>query len=368
MRIIIAGGGTGGHLFPGISIAEAFKIREERNEILFVGSRRGIEEGLIPKMGYDLRTISVSGVRGKPLTRKLISLWTIPLGIAASLRINKEFRPDFVIGVGGYASGPVVLAAYLMGIKRAIQEQNAIPGSTNRLLGKLSDTIFISFEESKSYFPQGKTILTGNPVRRELLQGFENTRNGDEFNLLIFGGSQGAHRINEKMVEALDWLEGVRDTLRIIHQTGEDDLEFVSQNYQRRGFHASAKAFIEDMATCYRDAHLVICRSGATTVSELTACRRASILIPYPHAIHNHQTLNAKALIKAGAARMISNSDLTGKLLADTILHLYRHRDEISAMEKQAGNLAQPNAADLIVDWCYKLVALRGQQCIEKPR
>ncbi len=361
MKIIIAGGGTGGHLFPGISIAEAFKIREDRNEILFVGSRRGIEEGLIPKMGYDLRTISVSGVRGKPLARKLISLWTIPLGTVASLRINKEFRPDLVIGVGGYASGPVVFAAYLMGIKRAIQEQNAIPGSTNRILGKVSNAIFISFEESRSHFPQEKTILTGNPVRREFLHVSEHTRNGDRFNLLIFGGSQGAHRINEKMVEALDWLEEVRDTLRIIHQTGKDDLEFVSRNYQRRGFHASVKAFIDDMATCYRDAHLVICRSGATTVSELTACRRASILIPYPHAIHNHQTLNAKALVRAGAARMISNSDLTGKLLADTILHLYRNRDEISAMEKQAGKLAQPNAADLIVDWCYKLVSLRGQ-------
>jgi UDP-N-acetylglucosamine--N-acetylmuramyl-(pentapeptide) pyrophosphoryl-undecaprenol N-acetylglucosamine transferase len=368
MRIIIAGGGTGGHLFPGISIAEAFKIRKDRNKILFVGSRRGIEEGLIPKMGYDLRTIPVSGIRGKPLPRKLISLLTIPPGIAASLRINKEFRPDLVIGVGGYASGPVVLAAYLMGIKRAIQEQNAVPGSTNRLLGKLSDAVFISFEDSRSYFPQGKTILTGNPVRRELLRGFEDTRNGDKFTLFIFGGSQGAHRINEKMVEALDWLEEGRDTLRIIHQTGEDDLEFVSRNYQRRGFHASVKVFIDDMASCYRDAHLVICRSGATTVSELTACRRASILIPYPQAIHNHQTLNAKALLKAGAARMISNSDLTGKLLADTILYLYRHRDEISAMEKQAGDLAQPNAADLIVDWCYELVSLRGYPCIEKPK
>jgi UDP-N-acetylglucosamine--N-acetylmuramyl-(pentapeptide) pyrophosphoryl-undecaprenol N-acetylglucosamine transferase len=359
MKIIIAGGGTGGHLFPGISIAEAFKSREDRNKILFVGSRGGIEEGLIPKMGYDLRTISVSGVMGKPLARKLISLWTIPLGTAASLRINKEFRPDLVIGVGGFASGPVVLAAYLMGIKRAIQEQNAIPGLTNRILGRLSDAIFISFEESKSYFPQEKTILTGNPVRKEFLQGCENTRNGDTFNLLIFGGSQGAHRINEKMVEALDWLEEARDTLRIIHQTGKDDLELVSRDYQRRGFHASVKAFIDDMATCYRDAHLVICRSGATTVSELTACRRASILIPYPHAIHNHQTLNAKALVKAGAARMISNSDLTGKLLADTILHLYRQRNKISAMEKQAGNLAQPNAADLIVGWCYKLASFR---------
>ena len=368
MRIIIAGGGTGGHLFPGISIAEAFKIREGRNEVLFVGSRRGIEEVLISKMGYELRTISVSGVRGRPLARKLISLWTIPLGIAASVRIIEEFRPDLIIGVGGYASGPVVLAAFLMRIKRAIQEQNAIPGSTNRLLGRLSDAIFISFQESGRYFPEGKTILTGNPVRRDILQGFEDIRKRDQFNLLIFGGSQGAHRINEKMVEALDWLEGVRDTLRIIHQTGGDDLEFVSRNYQRRGFRASVKAFIDDMATCYRDAHLVICRSGATTVSELTVCRRASILIPYPHATRDHQTFNAKALVEAGAARMISNSDLTGKLLADTILHLYRHRDEITAMEKRAADLAQPNAADQIVDWCYKLVSLRDEGCIEEPK
>jgi UDP-N-acetylglucosamine--N-acetylmuramyl-(pentapeptide) pyrophosphoryl-undecaprenol N-acetylglucosamine transferase len=357
MRIIIGGGGTGGHLFPGISIAEAFKMREARNEVLFVGSRRGIEEALIPKMGHELRTISVSGVRGKPLSKKLISLGTIPLGIAASIRIIKEFKADLVIGVGGYASGPVVLAAFLTGIKRAIQEQNAIPGSTNRLLGKLSNAIFISFEESRSYFPKGRTILTGNPVRRHFLQGFENTRNGDELNLFIFGGSQGAHRINEKMLEALDWLEGIRDRLRITHQTGGDDLEFVSRNYEKRGFRASVRAFIDDMATCYRDAHLVICRSGATTVSELTVSRRASILIPYPHAIGDHQTLNAKALVKAGAARMISNSDLTGRLLADTILHLYRNRDEISSMEKRAGTLARLDAADLIVDWCYKMVS-----------
>jgi len=368
MRIIIAGGGTGGHLFPGISIAEAFKIREGRNAVLFVGSRRGIEESLIPKTGYELRTIPVSGLRGKPFARKLVSLWNIPHGIAASTRIIGEFRPDLVIGVGGYASGPVILAAFLLRIKRAIQEQNAIPGSTNRLLGRLSDAIFISFQESRSYFPEAKTILTGNPVRRNLLQEFEENRKGDQFNLLIFGGSQGAHRINEKMVEALDGLEEVRDTLNIIHQTGRNDLEFVSRNYQRRGFRASVKVFIDNIAPCYRDAHLVICRSGATTVSELTVCRRASILIPYPHATHDHQTLNAKTLVKAGAAKMISNSDLTGKLLADTILRLHRNRDEISTMEKRAGDLAQPHAADQIVDWCYKLVSLGRQRCIERQK
>ena len=361
MRIIIAGGGTGGHLFPGISIAEAFKAREARNEVLFVGARRGIEEVLIPKAGHPLRTISVSGVRGKPLMGKLVSLWRIPLGIASSIRIIEDFKPNLVIGVGGYTSGPVVLAAFLVGIKRAIQEQNAIPGSTNRLLGKLADAIFISFEESRSYFPGGKTILTGNPVGRDFLRGLEDTRNGGRFNLFIFGGSQGAHRINEKVVEALDWLDGIRERLRITHQTGGDDLGFVSRNYRRRGFHASVRAFIDDMATCYRNAHLVICRSGATTVSELTVSQRASLLIPYPHAIGDHQTLNAKALVKAGAARMIPDSDLTGRRLADTILHLYANRDEISAMEKRAGGLAQPNAADLIVDWCYTLVFPGGE-------
>ena len=357
MRVIIAGGGTGGHLFPGISIAEAFEIREDRNEVLFVGSRTGIEGALIPKTGHVLRTIPVSGLRGKPLMRKAISLCSIPLAIVASLRIIADFKADLVIGVGGYASGPVVLAASLMGRKRAIQEQNAIPGTTNRLLGKVSDAIFISFEDSRSHFPAGRTIFTGNPVRKEFLQRFEDTRTEDTFNLFIFGGSQGAHRINETMVEALGRLAGIRDRLRITHQTGKDDLAVVSRNYREREFQASVRFFFDDMATCYRNAHLVICRSGATTVSELTASRRASILIPYPHAIHDHQTLNAKAMVKAGAARMISESDLTGTLLADTILHLYRNRDEISTMERQAGTLARPDAADRIVDCCYKLVS-----------
>jgi UDP-N-acetylglucosamine--N-acetylmuramyl-(pentapeptide) pyrophosphoryl-undecaprenol N-acetylglucosamine transferase len=356
MRVIIAGGGTGGHLFPGISIAEAFKTREQKNEVLFVGARRGMEETVVPKMGHELRTISISGLRGKPLKKKLLSLLSIPLGIAASARIIGGFKADLVIGVGGYASGPAVFAAFLKGIKRAIQEQNAIPGSTNRLLGKLSHAIFISFEESRSYFPEDKTVLTGNPVRRQFLERLDDTRKGDEFNLFIFGGSQGAHRINERMVEALDWLEPFRDGLKITHQTGEDDLECVSRNYEKREFRASVKAFIDDMAACYRNAHLVICRSGAATVSELTVSRRASILIPYPHAIGDHQTLNAKVLVEAGAARMISESDLTGKLLADTVLHLYRNRNDISTMEKRAEELARPNAADLIVDWCYKLV------------
>lgn len=356
MRVIIAGGGTGGHIFPGISIAEEFKIREDRNEVLFVGSRTGIEEALIPKMGYPLRTIPVYGLRGKPLMRKLISLCCIPPALATSLRIIADFRADLVVGVGGYASGPVVLAAVLMRTKRAIQEQNAIPGSTNRILGKVSDAIFISFGESRSYFPRGKTILTGNPVRRDFLQKFEDTRTEDAFNLFIFGGSQGAHRINETMVEALDWLEGMRNRLRITHQTGKDDLEFVSRNYRERGYHASVGVFFDDMPARYRNAHLVICRSGATTVSELTATRKASILIPYPHAIHDHQTFNAKAMAKAGAACMIAESDLSGRLLADTILSLYRNRDEILTMERQAEILAQPNAAELIVDWCYRLV------------
>jgi UDP-N-acetylglucosamine--N-acetylmuramyl-(pentapeptide) pyrophosphoryl-undecaprenol N-acetylglucosamine transferase len=356
MRVIIAGGGTGGHIFPGISIAEEFKIREARNEVLFVGSRTGVEEALIPKMGYPLRTIPVYGLRGKPLMRKLISLCYIPPAVVASLRIIADFRADLVIGVGGYASGPVVLAAVLMRTKRAIQEQNAIPGSTNRILGKVSDAIFVSFGESRSYFPQGKTILTGNPVRRDFLQKSEGTRTEDAFNLFIFGGSQGAHRINETMVEALDWLEGIRDRLRITHQTGKDDLEFVSRNYRERGYHASVGVFFDDMPARYRNAHLVICRSGATTVSELTVSRKASILIPYPHAIHDHQTFNAKAMAKAGAACMIAESDLSGRLLAETILSLYRNKDEILTMERQAGILAQPNAAELIVDWCYRLV------------
>jgi UDP-N-acetylglucosamine--N-acetylmuramyl-(pentapeptide) pyrophosphoryl-undecaprenol N-acetylglucosamine transferase len=240
-------------------------------------------------------------------------------------------------------------------MKRAIHEQNVVPGMTNRILKWFSQQIFVSFEETKKYFPERKTFVTGNPIRKEILKGRERKK-GDRFTLLIFGGSAGAHRINKAMMEALDPLREVKPSLKFIHQTGRDDLDFISKGYQEKGFDALVKPFFDDMATYYQRADLVICRSGASTVSELAVCGKAAILIPYPYAAHQHQLMNAQKLVELGAARMIVDDALSGPLLAQTILHLYFHPEEREQMEEKIQRVGRPRAAEEIVDHCYAMV------------
>jgi UDP-N-acetylglucosamine--N-acetylmuramyl-(pentapeptide) pyrophosphoryl-undecaprenol N-acetylglucosamine transferase len=252
------------------------------------------------------------------------------------------------------------MAAFLLGMKRAIQEQNVMPGMTNRILKWFSQRIFVSFEEAKKYFPDGKTVVTGNPIRKEffagLREGKEEMKKKDRFTLLIFGGSAGAHRINQAMMEALDHLQGIKSSLKMIHQTGKEDLDFVSNGYQEKGFDALVGPFFQDMAARYQVSDLVICRSGAGTVAELAVCGKAALFIPYPYAAHNHQWINAKKLVDLGAARMILDEELNGPLLAQTILHLHDHPEERAGMEMAIHRLARPRAAEEIVDHCYALI------------
>ena len=360
MRCVIAGGGTGGHLFPGMAIAEAFVEREIGNEVLFIGTERGIEARVLPGGKFPLKTIKAKPIQGKSLLEKGKAIWNLPMAISEARSILKEFQPRFVLGVGGYASGPTLLAAFLLGTKRAIQEQNAMPGMTNRILKWFSHRIFVSFEEAKEYFPEKKTIVTGNPIRKEF---FDNLKDGkgekkkkDGFTLLIFGGSAGAHRINQAMIEALDSLQGIKASLKIIHQTGKDDLDIVSKAYREKGFDALARPFFEDMATLYRMSDLVICRSGASTVAELAVCGKAALLIPYPYAAHQHQLINAKKLVDVGAGRIILDQALSGGVIAQAILHLYDHPEERVRMEETIRRLGRPRAAEEIVDHCYALV------------
>jgi UDP-N-acetylglucosamine--N-acetylmuramyl-(pentapeptide) pyrophosphoryl-undecaprenol N-acetylglucosamine transferase len=240
MRCVIAGGGTGGHLFPGLAIAEAFVEREKGNEVLFIGTEKGIEARILPGGKYPLKTIRAKPIQGKSPLEKMKAILGLPMAISEACTILKEFQPQLVLGVGGYASGPALLAASLLGMKRAIQEQNVMPGMTNRILKWFSHRIFVSFEEARKYFPGKKTILTGNPIRKEFLAALrEDKARGekkDRFTLLIFGGSAGAHRINRAMIEALGDLQGMKSSLKIIHQTGKEDLEFVSEEYRRKGF------------------------------------------------------------------------------------------------------------------------------------
>lgn len=356
MRVIIAGGGTGGHLFPGIAIAEELSLRDRSNKVLFVGTAMGLEARVLPRRNIPLRTIAVGGIKGKSLSRKVGALSGIPRAVVEALSIIRDFKPHLVIGLGGYVSGPMLAAASLVGTRRVIQEQNVIPGVTNRISARLAHRVFASFEESRRYFAPEKVVVTGNPIRREFTVLGE-TPERKEFRLLVFGGSRGAHRINQAMIEALDLLEDLKPHLRVVHQTGTADTLEVAEAYKRRGFVASVEPFIENMVVPYRESRLVICRAGATTISELTACGRASILIPYPFAANNHQEINARCLVKKGAARMILDRNLSGGTLAGAIRCLFDEPAEIEAMERASVRLGKPDAAKRIVDECYRVVS-----------
>ena len=280
MRLVIAGGGTGGHLFPGIAVAEVFLSRSTANEVLFVGTERGVEAKLLPKLGYRLEMISAAGVRGKSFIGQLKGLAGFLYGYSQSRRILKEFKPDLVLGVGGYASAPLVLAARGLLIPRFVHEQNAIPGMTNKLLSRIAEQAFISLEESRKFFPKNSTLLTGNPLRRQILDevaaGQPQTDTKESLHLLIFGGSLGAHSINMTMAGAAPLLEKLGAALTITHQTGEKDFEEVSAAYRSAGVAAKVMPFIDDMAAEYRAADLIICRAAASQITRENAPRKRS--------------------------------------------------------------------------------------------
>ena len=361
MRLIIAGGGTGGHLFPGIAVAEEFLGRDPNNEVLFVGTERGIEARAVPAAGYPLELISAAGIRGKGVISQVKGACLMLYGYAQSRKILKTYRPDLVLGVGGYASLPMVLAARGMQIPRYIHEQNAIPGMTNKLLAKFADQVFITLEESAKFFPKDSTLLTGNPLRRQILQqaatpAGEEPRFGGQgrFRLLIFGGSQGAHAINLAMIAALPFLQRINDKLEITHQTGALDADLVAEAYRKHGFDAAVRPFIDDMASAYQRADLLICRAGATTIAELTACGRPTIFIPFPHAVDDHQRRNAEALLKKDAAFMLLERELSGEKLAGMISELMNAPEKLQRTGRLAFSLAKLDAAKIIVDEMVK--------------
>ena len=354
MRLIVAGGGTGGHLFPGIAVAEEFLSRDPNNEVLFVGTERGIEARVLPRLGYRLECIATSGLRGKSLFGRVKGVWQLLVGYLQSRRIVKEFGPDLVLGVGGYASGPLVLAAERNARPCFIHEQNALPGLTNRLLAKRVKKIFVSIEESLRHMPPGKTMLTGNPLRRQIVESLGLTLRDPgadgTFHVLVFGGSAGAHHINMAMAEALPALAEFRERLVVTHQTGESDLAEVREAYQREGFDAQVVPFIDNMAEAYARADLVVCRAGATTIAEVTACGKACIFVPYPYAADDHQRKNAEALTTRGAGFMILDRELSGERLAGVLGDLIRSPEKITAAGRNAAKLARPEAARMIVD------------------
>ncbi|MFM2152688.1 MAG: hypothetical protein RL199_1123 [Pseudomonadota bacterium] len=363
LKWMIAGGGTGGHLFPGIALAQEVSTRHPDNEVLFVGTARGLETTIVPREGYRLELIDVQGLKGKGLGGLVRGLVRIPSAMWQAVRILRRERPQLVIGVGGYASGPVVLAAALMGIRTAVQEQNALPGFTNKLLGRFVDAVFIAFPEAAPFFTRRKTHLLGNPIRRALLDNFLQPKvHGGRFTLLVTGGSQGAHKLNLHVVGAMRDLGERAKVLQVIHQTGTRDRDEVARSYRELGIDAEVVDFIQDMPAAYARADLVVCRAGAATLAELSVARKASILVPFPFAADNHQEVNARSMVDAGASLMFREAELDAAKLSGAIRALVDEPARRGQMERAAGLLGRPEAAREIADVCVELVVPMARQ------
>jgi len=357
VRIIIAGGGTGGHLFPGIVIAEELKKRLGEIHILFVVGRRKIEREILLRAGFETRSIDVEGILGRGLLTGIKALFKVLMSSIQSFIIMRDFKPHLIVGVGGYTAGPVCLVAWFLRIPTAIHEQNSFPGLTNRILAPLVKKVFISFEETRRYFKGGNLFLSGNPVRDDLMRLTPSHRRVNQrFVILVMGGSQGAKAINRAVVSALKELRAAGLVPFVIHQTGKEEVRKVIDDYHTLGLEGEVKAFIEDMASAYVRANLVICRAGATTIAELAALGKPSILIPYPYAAHKHQDMNASVLVSTGGADMILERDLNGKALARKIRRYMENREELKRMSSLALKAGRPRAGQVIVEQVMELM------------
>ncbi len=348
MRLLIAGGGTGGHLFPGVAIARAMKAEDPDSSILFVGTRHGIEARIIPETEFPIHFIAARGIRRTGLAATLRAILEIPIGMMQSIKLFREFRPDIVLGVGGYASGPTLAAAVLARIPAVIQEQNSIMGTTNKILMKFANCVFTSWEKTDPAPPPEKTILAGNPIREDLLDTPLQQERRDTLHILIFGGSRGARSINLAVTQNLDLLVPISSKIRVLHQTGYGAADEVKALYDKAGITADVREFINDMGQAYAWADLVVCRSGASSVAELTALGKPAILIPYPYAVGDHQTFNAGLLESAGAARVVVDRDLKNGRLTKEIRSIVEQPNLLDGMAKKSRKLGRPQAARTI--------------------
>jgi UDP-N-acetylglucosamine--N-acetylmuramyl-(pentapeptide) pyrophosphoryl-undecaprenol N-acetylglucosamine transferase len=353
LAIVIAGGGTGGHLFPGIALADALARRGAA--VTFVGTATGIEVRAVPAAGYPLELIPGAQVRGGGVARVVRGLGATAAGVARARRLLRTLRPDLVVGVGGYASFATVAAARLGGIPIVLLEQNTVPGVASRTLGRIATRICLGFAEAAPFFPTGRSLHTGNPVRAAILATPPASR--PTLGLLVFGGSQGARHVSDAVLDAVARLGDRLRGVRIRHQTGTADRERVAAAYARLGVPAVVEPFITDMGTAYAEADLVIARAGAMSCAEITARGLPSILVPYPHAADDHQRHNAEALVRAGAATMILDPDLTGDTLVRALDPLLADAGARARMAAAARVAGRPDAAERVADVCEALVA-----------
>jgi UDP-N-acetylglucosamine--N-acetylmuramyl-(pentapeptide) pyrophosphoryl-undecaprenol N-acetylglucosamine transferase len=355
MRAVIGGGGTGGHVIPALAIARELRERF-RAQVLFVGTARGLENRLVPAAGFELRLIEVGALNRVSLATRLRTLTALPRAIAASSQILGQYRPDVVLGVGGYASGPAMLAAALRSLPTLVFEPNVVPGFANRVVAPMVSLAAVQFEQTARSFR--RAVVTGVPVRREFFLMPRYSQPDHKPTLLVFGGSQGASALNRVMLESLSALQQQIAGIHIVHQTGERDYNEAQGAYLRAGISAEVYPFIDDMPGVFARADLLVCRSGASTVAEVAAAGRPAVFVPFPKAADDHQLRNAEALAGAGAAELIVEAELNSERLVRTLKSLLSDRIRLAGMAQAARSLAHPRAAQEIAELAARLAGV----------
>jgi len=372
VRLMLTGGGTGGHLFPAIATAEALCDRIPGSEVLFVGTKRKMDKASLEQYGYATCFIHSRGLKGKNLFSLLQGMLVLPISCMEAIYHILRFKPHLVVGVGGYVTGPVVAAARLLGKPTLIHEQNSVPGLANRKLGSLVAKICLSLPGSEKNFPREKTVLTGNPVRKELLELAGNqtaeTKKKKTLTLLVLGGSLGAHRINEIVSEAFSLGLSALKNVKVIHQTGPLDVDMVKNKYNNNDIESTVAPFFKDMAAIYKEADLLVSRAGATTLAELAVLGKPAILIPYPYAADNHQEKNGEYYVQGGGAKMFLEKNLTAEVLAEQLVTLFTDPQKLKKMGNAMQERAFPKAAERIVDECLNLLSRKPKTQNRKPQ
>ncbi|MEE8348548.1 MAG: undecaprenyldiphospho-muramoylpentapeptide beta-N-acetylglucosaminyltransferase [Acidobacteriota bacterium] len=355
-RVLFAGGGTGGHIFMAVALAEEMKRREPHIEVLFVGTHKGLEEKILPALGFPFETIKIGGLKGVGLIQMIRTLVQLPGSLAASRKIVRSFLPSIIVGLGGYSSGPVILAGRGMGCPLILIEPNVYPGFTNRILRRWADGVAVAFEVTAKWFRE-KARVTGIPVRREFFDVSPDILASDRLRLLVFGGSQGSRPINRMVCEALPFLPF--DKITVVHQTGSDDYVSVQERYAEAGVEAEVIDFIQDMPTYMAHSDVILSRAGASTIAEISAAGRPSILVPLPQAADDHQRKNAAVLVESQAAVALEQEETTGQELARVLVKLADDPDRLGQMARASRMLAQRDSRQKIIEFMEELTDAR---------
>jgi len=355
---VVAAGGTGGHVLPGLEVAR--ELRARGHDCCFVGTPRGLESRLVPAAGFPIEFVAAGALKQVSMARRLRTFLDMPRALIAARQILEQRRPAAVLGLGGYASGPIMLMALARGIPVVVLEPNAKPGLANRLAGPFAAWALLGFAEAGGYFPDKRQEFSGIPIRKEFFNLPART-NRNPFTVLVTGGSQGSRRINQAVLAAAKtWADDRRlSSVRLLHQTGEREFKEVSAAHQTSGIDAKVSAFFDDMPTAFAEADVVVCRAGASAVAELNAAGKASILVPYPFAADQHQLRNAEAMQQVGAARLVLDSELTGERLTAEIMKLVDNPERLVEMEAAARSRAVSGAAERAADRLESLAGIR---------